>query len=108
MHQHLSIKRAPVDKVVGHFKPLSSMTREVGMAAIAAELHLGIDDLELDAADDVEKGAAALFLAGFGPKRVASIARGRTSKSSGRNTGRSASVRRSRRFHAGKGTKPAK
>ena len=108
MHQNLPIKRAAVDKILGPGKPLSSMTREVGMAAVAAELHLGIDDLELDAADDVEKGAAALFLAGFGPKRVASIARGRTAKSSGRNTGRSASVRRFGRFHTAKGTKPAK
>jgi hypothetical protein len=108
MHQNLPIKRATVDKILGHGKPLSSMTHEVGMAAVAAELHLGIDDLELDAADDVEKGAAALFLAGFGPKRVASIARGRAAKGSGRNKGRSASVRRSGRFHTAKGTKATK
>ena len=69
------------------------------MAAVAAELHLGIDDLELDAADAVEKGAAALFLAGFGFQRVASIAGGRTAKGSGRKAGRSADVRRARRLH---------
>src|SRR5271170_843289 len=106
MHQNLLINRA-VDKILGHEKPLSSMTHEVGMAAVAAELQLGIDDLELDAADAVEKGAAALFLAGFGPKRVASVARGRTAKGSGHRTGRSASVRRAR-LHTGKRTKPAK
>ena len=78
------------------------------MAAVAAELHLDLDDLDLDAADDVEKGAAALFLAGFGPKRVASIARSRTAKGSGRKAGRSASVRRAGRLHTGKSTKPAK
>jgi hypothetical protein len=108
MHQNLPIKRATVDKILGHGKPLSSMTHEVGMAAVAAELHLRIDDLELDAADDVEKGAAALFLAGFGPKRVASIGRGRTAKGSGRKAGRSASVRRAGRLHTGKSTKPVK
>ncbi len=34
------------------------MTHEIGMAAVAAELHLGIDELELDAADSVERGAS--------------------------------------------------
>jgi hypothetical protein len=68
MHQNRQINRAAVDKILGHVKPLSSMTHEVGLAAVAAELHLGIDDLELDAADAVEKGAAALFLAGFAAK----------------------------------------
>ena len=102
MHQNLPINRAAVDQILGHVKPLSGMTREVGLAAVAAELHLGIDELELDAADAVEKGAAALFLAGFGPKRVA-IARGRTSA---RKTARSASGR-SRRPSAGK-AKPAR
>jgi hypothetical protein len=99
------------------------MTHEVGMAAVAAELHLAINDLELDAADAVEKGAAALFLAGFGHSisataaactgvrpsvairamveggaalpggqgqsvgLLASIARRRTAKGSGRTTG---------------------
>ena len=107
MHQNVVINRPAVDKILGHEKPLSSMTHEIGMAAVAAELHVGIDDLELDAADAVEKGAAALFLAGFGPKRVASIARGRTAKGAALRTGRSASVRRAR-LHPGKGTKPAK
>lgn len=108
MHQNLQINRAAVDKILGDVKPLSSMTREVGLAAVAAELHLGIDDLDLDAADAVEKGAAALFLAGFGPKSVASVLRGRTAKGSGRKAGRSASARRAGRVRSGKGTKPAK
>ena len=108
MHQNLLLNRAAVDKILGHEKPLSSLTHEVGMAAVAAELHLGIEDLELDAADAVEKGAAALFLAGFGPKRVGSIGRGRTAKGSGRKTGRSASARRSLRLPTGKPAKPAR
>jgi hypothetical protein len=108
MRQNRPINRGAVDTILGHAKSLSSMTHEVGMAAVAAELHVDIDGLELDAADAVEKGAAALFLAGFGPKPVASNARGRTAKGSSRKTARSASMRRSGRFHTGKGTKPAK
>ena len=103
MQQNLPINRAELDKTLGHGKPLSSMTHEIGMASVAAELHLGIDELELDAADSVERGAAALFLAGFGPKPAASLLRSRTAKGSGRNTGRSASARRSR-----KPTRPAR
>ena len=108
MRQILTINRADVDKVLGDVKPLSTMTHEVGMAAVAAELHLSIDELELDAADAVEKGAAALFLAGFGPKPAASLRRDRTAKGSGRKTGRSASARRSRRLPTGKPTKPSR
>jgi hypothetical protein len=68
------------------------------------EMYKGdVDELELDAADSVERGAAALFLAGFGPKPAASLPRSRTAKGSGRNTGRSASARRSR-----KPTRPAR
>jgi hypothetical protein len=106
MRQNLPVNRAAVDKILGQVKPLSSMTHEIGMAAVAAELHLDVDDLELDAADAVEKGAAALFLAGFGPKPVA-IARPRAAKSSGRKAGRSASVRRAG-LHTGKSTKRSK
>ena len=106
MRQNLPITRTAVDKILGHVKPLSNMTHEVGLAAVAAELHLGIDDLELDAADAVERGAAALFLAGFGPKPAASIARGRTVKGSGRKTGRSSTARRSQGVRARKVTKP--
>ena len=73
MRQNHTINRADVDKILGDVKPLSSMTHEIGMAAVAAELHLGIDELELDAANSVERGAAALFLAGFGPKPAASL-----------------------------------
>ena len=103
MQQNILINRAAVDKILGDEKPLSSMTHEVGMAAVAAALQLGIDDLELDAADAVEKGAAALFLAGFGPKPAASLPRSRTAKGGVRKTGRSASARRSR-----KPTRPAR
>jgi hypothetical protein len=68
MHQELSINRASVDKILGQVRPLSTMCREIGLAAVAAELHFQIEDLELETADAVERGAAALFLAGFSPK----------------------------------------
>ena len=45
------------------------------------EMYKGDVD-ELDAADSVERGAAALFLAGFGPKPAASLPRSRTAKGS--------------------------
>ena len=67
MHQNLPMNRAAVDKILGHVKPLSSMTHEVGMAAVAAELRLRIDDLEFDAADDVEKGSRRFSVRGSGP-----------------------------------------
>jgi hypothetical protein len=107
MHEDLSINRAAVDRMLGHVRPLSNMSREVGLAAVAAELHLSIDDLDLDAADAVERGAAALFLAGFGPRLAAPVSHGRKGKSRGSEMRRSASVRRSRRLHTGKATVPA-
>jgi hypothetical protein len=108
MRQNHTINRADVDKILGDVKPLSKMTHEIGMAAVAAELHLGIDELELDTADSVERGAAALFLAGFGPKPAGSLPHSRTAKVSGRKAGRSASARRSRRLPTGQPTKPAR
>jgi hypothetical protein len=107
MHEDRLINRAAVDRMLGHVRPVSSTCREVGLAAVAAELHLGIDDLELDAADAVERGAAALFLAGFGPGLAAPVSRGRKAKGGGRETRRSASLRRSRRPRMGKTTTPA-
>jgi hypothetical protein len=106
MHEHLSINRAGVDRMLGHVPPLSSMCREVGLAAVAAELHLSVNELELDAANAVERGAAALFLAGFGPRLAARVSHSRKGKSRGSDMRRSASVRRSRRLHTGKATAP--
>ncbi len=50
--------------------PLPCLNREAGLAAVAAELHLQVSTLEFEVAEAVEKGAAALFLAGFGPRLV--------------------------------------
>ena len=48
--------------------PLSCLNREAGLAAVAAELDLPVGTLEREVAEAVERGAAALFLAGFGPR----------------------------------------
>ena len=45
--------------------------REVGLAAIAAELQLELFTLAPEVAQAVEKGAAALFLSGYGPRPAA-------------------------------------
>lgn len=46
---------------------LACLNREAGLAAVAAELQLEVGTLEREVAEAVERGAAALFLAGFGP-----------------------------------------
>ena len=47
--------------------PLSGLCREVGLAAVANELNLQLNTLEPDVAGAVERGAAALLLAGREP-----------------------------------------
>jgi hypothetical protein len=47
--------------------PPSDLCRAFGLAAVAAELDLEIDTLEPDTAEAVARGAATLFLAGYGP-----------------------------------------
>jgi hypothetical protein len=58
--------RAPGEASSG-WRPLSSLYRDIGLATVATELNLRLDTLELDVAEAVERGAAALLLAGFGP-----------------------------------------
>jgi len=85
-------------------QPLSSMCREVGLAAVAAELHLPTSDLEIDAAVAVERGAAALFLAGFGPKIASATPRARAGKATARKP-RRASAKAGRRPSSRRGTR---
>jgi hypothetical protein len=47
--------------------PLSCLYREIGLAAVANELHLQLNTHEPDVAAAVERGAAALLLAGREP-----------------------------------------
>jgi hypothetical protein len=58
--------RAP-GEASGGWRPLSSLYRDIGLATVATELNLQLDTLEPDVAQAVERGAAALLLAGFGP-----------------------------------------
>ena len=51
----------------GGREPLSSPYREIGLAAVASGLKLQLNTLDPDVAEAVERGAAALFLAGYGP-----------------------------------------
>jgi hypothetical protein len=51
----------------GHVKALSCLHREAGLAAVAAELNLQVHALDREEAEAVRRGAAALFLAGYGP-----------------------------------------
>lgn len=48
--------------------PPPDLCRAFGLAAIAAELDLQVDTLDPEAAEVVGRGAATLFLAGYGPK----------------------------------------
>jgi hypothetical protein len=50
----------------GGCKPSSSLYREIGLAAVAAELNLQLNTLEPDVAEAVQRGAAALFPAQSG------------------------------------------
>jgi hypothetical protein len=51
-------------------KPLSSLCREIGLAAVAIELNLEPSTLQPDAVEAIEQGAAALFDAGYGPSVI--------------------------------------
>ena len=85
--------------------PLSGLYREVGLAAVAHELNLQLNTLEPDVAAAVERGAAALLLAGRepGPTRHRRRAGGEGSSHNMRHTRRLASTaRRSPRFPMGK------
>jgi hypothetical protein len=42
--------------------------RTLGLAAVAAELNLEVDTLEPEVGQAVQKGAASLYLAGYGPR----------------------------------------
>ena len=95
--------RAPGEASSGR-RPLSSLYRDIGLAAVATELNLQLDLLEPDVAEAVGRGAAALLLAGFGP----SLNRHRRSVRAGEQGGRhklrrlARKARQSQRFPTGK------
>jgi hypothetical protein len=55
--------------------PQAELCRAFGLAAVAAELNLQIEMLEPEVAEAVGMGAAALFLAGYGPNGIHSRSR---------------------------------
>ena len=95
--------RAP-GEAGGGWRPLSSLYRDIGLATVATQLNLRLDTLEPDVAEAVERGAAALLLAGFGP----SLTRHRRSVRAGEQGGHhkmrrlARKARQSRRFPTGK------
>jgi hypothetical protein len=69
-------------------QPLSSLCRAVGLAAVAAELNLQVHTLEPVTAAAVERGAAALFLAGYSPRSTGHTAGVRLDEKAGERKAR--------------------
>ena len=63
-------------QATGGCEPLPNLYREIGLAAVANELNLQLNTLDPDVAEAVERGAAALFPAWYGP----SLTRGAVAK----------------------------
>ena len=62
----LAVPRA-WNQSAGFAKPPFGLHREAGLAAVAVELNLQVNELAPEVAEAVERGAAALFLGGYGP-----------------------------------------
>jgi hypothetical protein len=69
-------------------QPLSSLCRAVGLAAVAAELNLHLHTLEPVTAAAVERGAAALFLAGYRRRSIGHTSGTRLNEKTGERKGR--------------------
>jgi len=82
-----------IEQKAGHRKPLSRLYREVGLAAVAVELNLKVNTLEPEVTEAVEKGAAALFLAGYGPRTTHSLQNGRAGEKENRRKARRAATK---------------
>jgi hypothetical protein len=85
-------------------KPLSSLYREIGLAAVATELNLQLNTLDLDAAEAVQRGAAALLVAGSGRGLTRYPRIVRAGEEGGRRKARRVASKRrqSKRFPTGK------
>ena len=51
-------------------RPPSILCHEIGLAAVASGLNLDLDTLQPDVAEAIERGAAALFDAGYGSSLI--------------------------------------
>lgn len=60
MRQELSVNPPILEQRAGQSRLLSRLYRDVGLAAVAAELDLQIDALEPDVAEAVVRGASLL------------------------------------------------
>jgi hypothetical protein len=82
-------------------RPSSPLCRAFGLAAVAAELNLQPDTLEPETARAIERGAAALFLAGYAPRLTGYVASNRLREKNSERVARSAlsKVRRCARLH---------
>ena len=69
-------------------QPLSSLCRAVGLAAVAAELNLQVHTLDPVTAAAVERGAAALFLAGYSRRTTGHTSGVRLNEKTGERKGR--------------------
>ena len=80
---------------------LLPLCRAFGLAAVAAELNLQMDTLEPETARAIERGAAALFLAGYGPRLTGSTAGARLNERDGQRGTRGAltKAKRSERLY---------
>jgi hypothetical protein len=87
----------------GGCEPLPNLFREIGLAAVANELNLQLNTLEPDVAAAVERGAAALLLAGRepGPTRRRRSVRAGEEGSSHKMRRLASTARRSPRFPMG-------
>jgi hypothetical protein len=84
MPNDLTATAQAVGQASGGWEPSSSLCREIGLAAVARGLNLQLNTLDPDVAEAVKRGAAALFLAGYGP----SLTRFPRSIRAGENGGR--------------------
>ena len=78
---------------------LSPLCRAFGLAAVAAELNIEMDTFEPETARAIERGAAALFLAGYGPRLTGSAASARLNERNGKRGARGAFTKAKRSEH---------
>jgi hypothetical protein len=83
----------------GGREPLSSLYREIGLAAVASGLKLQLNTLDPDVAEAVERGTAALFAA-YGPSLTRYPRSVRAGENGGRRKARlvASKARQSQRF----------
>ena len=60
MSQHLPANSPAIEQSAGHSRLLSRLYREIGLAAVAAELKLQASTLEPEIAEAIERGASML------------------------------------------------